>query len=92
MITVHVLTLTYYGCCFDIFSAATPVEPFHALENGFMTDCVFGFCLRKRCLLNRSGSLLFCLALRQPSLAILCFVLDHLERWCYKFVRTYYQI
>jgi hypothetical protein len=30
----------YGGCCFGIFSAATPVEPFHALENGLITDCV----------------------------------------------------
>jgi hypothetical protein len=30
----------YRGCCFGIFSAATPVEPLHALENGLITDCV----------------------------------------------------
>jgi hypothetical protein len=30
----------YGGCCFGIFSAATPVEPLHALENGLITDCV----------------------------------------------------
>jgi hypothetical protein len=30
----------YGGCHFGIFSAATPVEPLHALENGLITDCV----------------------------------------------------
>ena len=30
----------YGGCRFGIFSAATPVEPLHALENGLITDCV----------------------------------------------------
>jgi hypothetical protein len=30
----------YGGCCFGIFSAATPVEPLRALENGLITDCV----------------------------------------------------
>jgi hypothetical protein len=30
----------YGGCRFRIFSAATPVEPLHALENGLITDCV----------------------------------------------------
>jgi hypothetical protein len=30
----------YGGCCFGIFSSATPVEPLHALENGLITDCV----------------------------------------------------
>jgi hypothetical protein len=30
-----------YGVCrFGILSAATPVEPLHALENGLITDCV----------------------------------------------------
>jgi hypothetical protein len=30
-----------YGCCpFGIFSATTPVEPLHALENGPITNCV----------------------------------------------------
>ena len=28
------------GCRFGIFSAATPVEPLHALENGLISDCV----------------------------------------------------
>jgi hypothetical protein len=30
----------YGGCRFGIFSAATPVEPLHALENGLITYCV----------------------------------------------------
>ena len=30
----------YGGCRFGIFSAATPVEPLHALENGLILDCV----------------------------------------------------
>jgi hypothetical protein len=30
----------YGGCRFGIFSAATPVKPLHALENGLITDCV----------------------------------------------------
>jgi hypothetical protein len=30
----------YGGCRFGIFSAATPVEPLHTLENGLITDCV----------------------------------------------------
>jgi hypothetical protein len=30
----------YGGCRFGIFSAATPVEPLHALENGLITNCV----------------------------------------------------
>jgi hypothetical protein len=29
----------YGGCCFGIFSAATPVEPLHALANGLITEC-----------------------------------------------------
>jgi hypothetical protein len=30
----------YGGFRFGIFSAATPVKPLHALENGLITDCV----------------------------------------------------
>jgi hypothetical protein len=30
----------YGGCRFGISSAATPVEPLHALENGLITNCV----------------------------------------------------
>jgi hypothetical protein len=32
--------IDYGGCRFGIFSATTPVEPFHALANGLITDCV----------------------------------------------------
>ena len=30
----------YSGCKFGIFSAACPVEPLHALENGLIPDCL----------------------------------------------------
>ncbi|WP_288992708.1 hypothetical protein [uncultured Marinobacter sp.] len=41
MFTAHGSTLTTHGGCrFGIVSAATPVEPLHALENGLITDCV----------------------------------------------------
>jgi hypothetical protein len=32
--------IDYGGFRFGVFSAATPVEPLHALENGLFTDCV----------------------------------------------------
>jgi hypothetical protein len=32
--------IDYGGCHFGIFSATTPVEPLHALENGLIIDCV----------------------------------------------------
>ena len=28
------------GCLYGIFSAACPVEPLHALENGLITECI----------------------------------------------------
>ena len=28
------------GCPYGIFSAACPVEPLHALENGLITECI----------------------------------------------------
>ena len=37
------------GCPYGIFSAACPVEPLHALENGLMTECI-------KVLYNRIGS------------------------------------
>ena len=30
----------YGGCPYGIFSAACPVEPLHALENGLITTCL----------------------------------------------------
>jgi hypothetical protein len=32
--------VSYGGCRFGIFSAACPIEPLHALENGIIPDCL----------------------------------------------------
>ena len=38
------------GCPYGIFSAACPVEPLHALENGLISECI-------KVLYNKLGSL-----------------------------------
>ena len=32
--------VNFGGCPYGIFSAACPVEPLHALENGLITECI----------------------------------------------------
>jgi hypothetical protein len=90
----------YGGCRLGIFSAATPVEPLHALENGLITDCVqILFEEKMTTKQKRRLDLLVCRLAYPPRQRYVCLVWCRavnaslaLEGWYYKFVRNYRKV